>query len=143
MTGKVLTFRLEGGLLGIDITLVKEISRSVEFTPVPDAPEYIVGLFNMRGQVVTLLNLMKMIGKDGKKWEQKSACIFLKNLQGDASDQVGFPIDAPGDVVDIEDEQCEPPPANVGGMEGEFIECVVKLEDELLIIIDPLKVFEQ
>ncbi len=140
MTGKVLTFYLRDALFGIDITLVKEINRNVEFTSVPGAPEYVAGLFNMRGQVVTLFDLGKMIGFGTGEWKQSSACIILKPFLGDEN-QVGFLIDAAGDVADIHEELCEPAPANVGGVESEYIHCVGKLKGELIIIIDPKKVF--
>ena len=51
MQGKILTFYLQGELFGIDIKLVKEINRKINYTKVPGAPDFVVGLFNMRGQV--------------------------------------------------------------------------------------------
>lgn len=140
MIGKVLTFYLNNSLLGIDITLVSEINRNVEYTPVPDAKKHIVGLFNMRGQVVTLFNLAKLMGYEAENIENKSACIILKAPPNDPN-QIGFLINRSGDVVDIEKENCEPPPANVEIIDGEFINSVVKLKDELLMIINPQKIF--
>ena len=54
---RILTFYLEGELFGIDIGLVKEINRKIKYTEVPGAPEHIVGLYNMRGQVVTIFDV--------------------------------------------------------------------------------------
>lgn len=141
MTEKVLTFYLRDNLLGIDITLVKEIDRNVEYTPVPGADPHIAGLFNMRGQVVTLLDISKIMGYEDNNWERKVSCIILKAGAGDQS-QAGFLIDRFGDVLDINDDECEPPPANAGGISGEFIKKVVKLKQELLIILDPERIFK-
>ena len=140
MTEQVLTFYLCGNLLGIDVKLIKEINRNVEYTPVLDAQPHILGLFNMRGQVVTLFNLARLLGLKGDNGRKKLTCVILK-VPGDP-DQVGFFIDRPGDVIDIDRNECEPPPANVGGVESEFISNVVKLDGELLIIIEPDKIFK-
>lgn len=142
MKGKILSFYLSERLFGIDISLVKEINRRVEYTPVPDTDHHIIGLFNMRGQIVTLLDISRMMGYEGKVWDQKSPCIILK-AQADDPNQVGFLIDRCGDVLDVNEEECELPPANVGGISGEFISSVAKLKDGLLIIIDPDKIFNR
>lgn len=141
MTEQVLTFYLQNNLLGIDITLVKEIDRNVEYTPVPGAGPHIAGLFNMRGQVVTLLDISRIMGYEEKKREQKVSCIILKAGVG-GQGQAGFLIDRFGDVLDINEDECEPPPANAGGISGEFIKKVMKLKQELLIILDPERIFK-
>jgi purine-binding chemotaxis protein CheW len=138
---KVLTFYIGKSLFGINITLIKEINRNVEFTSVPDANENVVGLFNMRGQIVTLFSLEKIIGINMDEKCEKLTCIILKSPPNDPN-QLGFIIDKPGDVVDIESDECEIPPANVGIIEGEYISSVVKLRDELLIIIEPARIFK-
>ncbi len=140
MTMKVLTFYLCESLLGIDVTLVKEINRNVDFSAVPGAHPSIVGFLNMRGQVVTLFNMAHLIHLDSENTQKGLTCIILKAPKD--PDQVGFLIDHPGEVMDIDTEACEMPPANVGGVEGEFIQSIVKLDKELLIIIDPKKIFK-
>jgi len=138
MTEKVLTFYLSGSLIGINVTLIKEINRNIEYTPVPDSSAHIIGLFNMRGQVVTLFNLARLIGLEEDRKLERLTCIILKEPHD--PDQVGFIIDCPGEVIDIDREEYELPPANVGGVESEFISSVVKLKEELLIVINPKKV---
>lgn len=140
MTEQVLTFYLNGSLLGINVTLIKEINRNVEYTPVPGADPCVEGLFNMRGQIVTLFNLARLLGLKEEAGGRKLSCIILKVPHD--PDQVGFFIDKPGDVIDINRDECELPPANVGGMEGEYIDSIIKLEDELLIIIEPGRIFK-
>lgn len=140
MIGTVLSFYINNNLFGINITLIREINRNVEYTPVPDAKPYIVGLFNMRGQVVTLFDISKLMGIKEGDHLQRTTCIILKAPANDPN-QIGFLIDKPGDVIDLEKEECEIPPANVVGIEGEYINSVVKLKDRLLMIIDPEKIF--
>jgi len=141
MTEKVLTFFLNGKLFGIDIKLIKEINRNVEFTPVPDSKPSILGLFNMRGQIVTIFDLSQMIGISGDLSKNSYTCIILKPTNN-AQNHVGFLIDKPDDVIDINRDYCEVPPANVSSIETEYIQDIVKLERGLLIIMEPEKIFK-
>lgn len=139
MTENILSFNLCGNLLGVDVTLVKEINRNVEYTPIPGAKDHIVGFFNMRGQVVTLFNLAKLLNLGEMKEQEKLICIILKSPKD--PDQVGFLIDSAGDVLEFSAEEYEAAPANVGASESEYIESVLKLEDELLLVINTVKIF--
>ena len=140
MTDKVLSFFIDNSLFGIDIKLIKEINRNVEYTPVPGAKEHLVGLLNMRGQVVSIFDFSKLIGIRNVH-AKRSTCIILKASQSEPN-HVGFLIDRPGDVIDVGKDECEIPPANVSSFEGEYISNVVKLKNDLLVIIDPDKLFK-
>lgn len=140
MIDKVLSFYVDNNLFGIDIKLIKEINRHVEYTPIPDAREQIIGLLNMRGQVVTLFDFSKLIGIK-KQVGNSNTCIILKSNNNE-SNHVGFIIDKPGDVIDIIKKDCEIPPANMSNFEGEYIHNIVKLKDNLLTIINPEKLFK-
>lgn len=131
-----------GYLFGIDILTVKEINRNVEYTPVPDAPPHIVGLLNMRGQVVTLFDLAGLMGYRLSSGNGRSTCIILKNSP-ENQDYIGFFIDYPGSVIDIDDDSCEPPPPNVSIMENKFVDQIVKLDEGLLLIINNSAIYEQ
>ena len=135
MTGRVLTFYLCGTLCGIDIETAKEINRNVSYTQIPGAATHIVGLLNLRGQVVTLLDLAQLINFKQTSARNNSHCIILKNKAEDP-DQVGFFIDKRGDVIDVTPNMCEPVPANIADVEKKMIHKVVKLEDEILLILD-------
>ncbi|MFZ5644109.1 MAG: chemotaxis protein CheW [Bacillota bacterium] len=135
MNGKVLTFFMGGNHFGIDILAVKEINRKVELTRVPDAPSYVAGLLNMRGQVVTLINLGGLMGYELEMKTENLTCIILKNSP-ENQDYAGFLIDHPGSVVDILDENCEPPPANIAYPENKYIREVAKVDGGLLMIIN-------
>ncbi len=136
-----MTFFIKGNLFGIDILALKEINRNIEYTSIPGAPSHIVGLLNLRGQIVTLFNLAGMMGYGGDEEDGPLNCIILKN-KPDNPDYIGFIIDRPGSVVDIVEDICEPPPANISSFEKKFISEVVKLEDHLLMILHREAVFE-
>ncbi|MBM7866068.1 chemotaxis protein CheW [Heliobacterium gestii] len=141
MSGKVLTFYLNGSLFGLDIHTVKEIQRNVECTPIPDSPAHIVGLFNMRGQVVTLLHLARLLRIGAEEEQERFVCVVLKP-QPDLPDLIGFPIDRPGSVVDIDPNEAEQPPANMDGDLTGFVKKVVKLPNELLMVLDPDVIYQ-
>lgn len=140
MTENILSFKLCGNLLGVDVTLVKEINRNVEYILIPGSKDHIVGFFNMSGQVVTLFNLAKLLNLGDMKAQEKMMCIILKSPKD--PNQVGFLIDSPGDVLEYIMEENEVTPANVGIEESEYIESVFKLKDELLMVINTKNIFD-
>lgn len=137
---KVLSFRLGDELFGVEITKVKEINRNIEYTIIPRAEENIVGIFNMRGQIVTLFNIAGMLGYESKIGSKPATCIILKSQSGGAN-QRGFIIDRTGDVIDVNEEECGLPPANVDLNESKFIKAVVRLKSELMKIIKTDDIF--
>jgi len=138
----LLSFYLNDRYLGVDITRVKEMNRRVEYTVVPGAPPEVVGLLNLRGQVVSLLDLNYLLsGEEAKPLNtgevgMAKGCVVLKSWGGGDTSQVGFVIDQPGDVVEVEESLCEPPPANLGGMDRGMVRKVARLEANLLLILD-------
>lgn len=141
MTGKVLTFYISGIFCGIDIKRAKEIVRNVGYTIVPGVSENIVGLVNLRGQVVTLFDIAKLLKLSIGIEKHGPNCIILKNRPGDP-DTTGFIIDRTGDVIDVVQEMCEPLPANITNIEGRYINGVVKLRDEIVLLLDLVEIFE-
>lgn len=139
---KVLTFYLCNSLFGINIEKVKEIDRRVEYTPVPGSKPVVSGLYNMRGQIVTLFDLARILGYDSQTYRGQLGGIILKPIAGHP-DQFGFLIDAPGDVIEIGNDISEPPPANVDHIAGEMLEKVVKLEDQLLLVLQSEKIITE
>lgn len=142
MTGKVLTFYLGGTFCGINIKAAKEINRNVRYTPVPGSSNNIAGLLNLRGQVVTLFNIAQLLKLNKETKPLGTNCIILKNRPGD-SDMVGFLIDKAGDVVDVVEGMCEPLPASITNIKGSYISEVVKLRDEIILLLDFEAIFDK
>lgn len=136
---KVMSFYLCDSLFGIDIIKVKEINRRVEYTPVPGSNPVVSGLYNMRGQIVTLFDLSRILGYATRLNQGQLGCIILKPTASHLH-QFGFLIDAPGDVIEIPNDISESPPANVDHIAGELLEKVVKLEDQLLLVLHSEKI---
>jgi purine-binding chemotaxis protein CheW len=144
------TFRLNNQLFGVNVLLVREINQQMDFTPVQHAPDHIRGLINLRGNIITIMDLGVRLGLGLRKIGPASHNIILKtneeltriqtdgdtDIQETAVDTAGLLVDAVGDVVAVEEQEIEPPPAGIGQVNGQFLTGVVKLRDDLLVLLD-------
>jgi purine-binding chemotaxis protein CheW len=135
------TFHLGERLFGLDLLAIREINRNLEITPVPRARPHVRGLINLRGQIVTILDLGVRLGLPRQEIGPDSHNIILKaggeGLEDQsAADLVGLLVDAIGDVAEAFDAVPEPPSANVGEAEGRFLAGVVRTEAGLLVLPD-------
>jgi purine-binding chemotaxis protein CheW len=141
------TFRLGDRLFGLDIMMIREINRILDITPVPHARPHIRGLINLRGQIVTILDLGVRLGLPRLEIGEESHNIILKtNAElaaartgktfSTSTDLVGFLVDAIGDVVEADDASIEPPSANVSEAESQYLSGVIKTDGGLLVLLD-------
>ncbi len=137
----ILSFRLGKELFGIDLRFVKELNRRVDFVPVPTAESYIVGLYNMRGQIVTLLCLAQLLGYEALSVEGGSVTCVIMKQQTASRDILGFVVTSPEYVLNLNDSMCIPVPANIDEKERKLLLGVYQLEKELLRLIDARKIF--
>lgn len=140
---KFVTFRIDDYLFGINILSVREITCYTHSTSVPLAAPHIEGLINLRGQIVTLLDLKQMLGLGKLEVKAETHTIILKTAQelyngateGNV-DRVGVVIDAVGDIITVNTDELDPPPANIGDLDGQFLSCVVKLDEGVVSILN-------
>jgi purine-binding chemotaxis protein CheW len=137
---KVLTFYLGGELLGIDVSLVKEITRNIDYTPLLNGKKYIKGLMNLRGNIVTIFDLEIILGKKIDKEVTNLQCIVLKTDDND--DKLGFLVDKTGDVIEVNKESFCALPEDVIEAKENYISSMVKAQGELLKILDFNKMFQ-
>ncbi len=141
------TFRMGERLFGLDILVVREINRILDITPVPHSARHIRGLINLRGQIVTILDLGVKLGLEPRKVGDETHNIILKTDGELASahqarhlktcpDQVGFLVDSIGDVVEADASRIEPPSANVSEAESRYLHGVLKTDAGLLVLLD-------
>jgi purine-binding chemotaxis protein CheW len=138
---RVLTFKIEGYTMGIDIKLVKQISRKVEYTPVPDSNPNIIGLYNMRGQIVTLFDIAMIMGlrREHVQYNRKQLFIILKSAD---YNYVGFLIDEIGDVIDINDDnKQENLPDDLNISDVEFLSFIIKNHENTVMVINKDRIF--
>lgn len=129
---EIATFYIGDILMGVDIQKVQEINRHVDLTPVPHAPACVRGVINLRGDVVTVLDLRTVLDLEPAELNETSRNMIAK--AGD--EQVGLLVDRIADVVKVTRDEIEPPPANISGIEGRFFDGVYKMKSDLLIILN-------
>ena len=133
---QLVSFNIGGEEFGVDILKVQEINRMLEVTRVPNAPEFVDGVINLRGKVIPIIALRRRFGMERKEHD-KNTRIVVVELQGKV---VGFVVDAVSEVLRIPKSVTEPPPPIVGAVNAEYITAVGKLEDRLLILLDLEKI---
>ena len=131
-TVELATFYVGDSLCGMDILKVQEINKLLEMTEVPLAPDYVKGILNLRGQIVTVIDLGSKLSLAETETSGDTRNIIV-NSNGE---YIGLLVDRIGDVERTEEEDIEPPPANIGGIQGRFFEGVFKKENSLIGILN-------
>ena len=126
------TFYVGHALCGMDILKVQEINKLMEMTKVPQAPDYMVGILNLRGQIVTIIDLGQKLGLGNVEISNESRN-FIINAPGE---HVGLLVSRISDVVMADPDRIEPAPANMSGIQGSFFTGVYKTENKLIGILD-------
>jgi len=126
------TFYLDDLFLGIDVLKVQEILLYQETTPVPLAHPVISGLINLRGQVVTAMDLRLRLGLTPRDPDQLPMSVIVQTK----GDTVSLLVDEIGDVVEVIDNAFEPPPETIKGAIRKLINGVYKLDGQLLLVVD-------
>lgn len=139
------TFRVGERLFGLDILGVREIIRVFDITPVPRTEDHIRGLINLRGQIVTILDLAVRLGQPSPPITDTSHIVILKagvdaakdeRSQGSTQGLLGLLVDSIGDVVTADDTRADAPPANLTDAEERFLAAVLKTDAGLLVLLN-------
>lgn len=137
---QLVSFVVGQELFGVSILAVQEIIRMETITPIPNAPEFIEGVINLRGKVIPIVDLKKRLNilSEGHADMEKKRILVIEV----AERIIGFIVDAVSQVIKIQNESIEPPPEIVvAGVESQYIRGVSKLEDTLLILLDFNQIF--
>ncbi len=129
---QLVSFTIGNEEFGVNILQVQEINRMVEVTSVPNTPEYVDGVINLRGKVIPIVDLRRRFGMERKEKDMNTRIIVVE-LSGRV---IGFVVDAVSEVLRIQQSVTEPPPSIVAGIDAEYITAIGKLEDRLLILLD-------
>ncbi len=132
------TFMVGDALCGMDILKIQEINKLKNMTTVPQAPNYVLGILNLRGQIITSIDLGKKLGLGETNISEDPRNIIV-NSKGE---HIGLMVRKISDVVQANRDKFEPPPANMGGIQGEFFTGVYKTTDKLIGILDVEKVLK-
>jgi len=129
------TFLVNGLFFGVDVRHVQEVIRYQEMTRVPLAPAMVQGLINLRGQIVTAIDLRRRLELAPRPADQLPMNVVVRTDDG----AVSLLVDEIGDVVGIQDDIYERPPETLKGVARELVQGVYKLKERLLLILDTEK----
>jgi purine-binding chemotaxis protein CheW len=133
------TFFVDGLFFGIDVLQVQEVLRYQEMTRVPLAPAVIEGLINLRGQIVTAVDMRGRLKLRPRADGQTPMNTVVRTKEGAA---VSLLVDEIGDVVEVDSETFEPVPDNVDPAARDLLQGVYKLKDRLLLVLDTEKTID-
>ncbi len=139
-TVQVIVFRLGEERYGVDISQVREIIRPSQITRIPNAPEFVEGVINLRGQITTIVNLRKRFGMLPKPIDNDTRIIVVEHNNA----IIGMMVDTVNEVKYLPQKDIEALPSIITAREeAKFLKGVGKLPDGLLILIDLNKVLNE
>lgn len=127
-----LTFQLIDEEYGVDILRVQEIRNYSRITPIPNTPDHIKGVMNLRGTVVPIMDLRQKFNLPFAEYDHYTVIIVV-NIQ---TKVVGLVVDAVNDVLNCNDEDCDPPPGLGGEIDNSFIEGLAKQDERLITLLN-------
>ncbi len=131
--GKYLTFIIGREEYGIEIRFVTEIIGGMQIiTEVPEVPEYVKGIINLRGKIIPVMDVNLRFKKDAKEYNDRT-CIIVINIY-DLS--VGLIVDYVAEVLSIDDEDIVPPPVARAGFHNRYIKGIGKVGSAVKLILD-------
>lgn len=136
MEKQLVIFELGAENFGIDIASVEGINKMLEITKIPKAPDYMLGITNLRGSVLPVIDLQKRFSMAVQEQTSETR-IVVANMDGV---KIGMVVSAVSEVLTIDDKVVEPPPPMVSNVNSEFIVGVAKIDKRLVILLDLAKV---
>ena len=131
-TAQYCTFTLDGLYFGVDVLKVQEVIRYQEMTRIPGAPAVVSGLINLRGQLVTALDLRQRLQLQVRPDGQLPMNVVVRTEEGATS----LLVDEIGDVIELDDSTHERPPETIDAITREVVRGVHNLEGRLLLVLD-------
>lgn len=136
---QLVTFRLEDETYGINVMHVQEVLRVTEIAPVPGAPPYVLGIINLRGNVVTVIDTRSRFGLSPGDIDEASRVVIIESEM----QVVGILVDSVAEVVELKGSEIDSAP-NVGNEESsKFIQGVATSDNNLLIVVDLNKLLSE
>lgn len=130
--GKFLTFILGREQYGIEIKYVTQIIGIQAITEVPELPEYVKGIINLRGKIIPVMDVRVRFKKESKEYNDRT-CIIVIDIK-DIS--IGLIVDSVAEVLNITDENIVPPPDMKAGFHNRYIKGIGKVGDEVKLLLD-------
>lgn len=136
-----LTFKLDGDEFAVDVLKSREIVDLKSVTKVPQSPDFMLGVINLRGSVVPVIDLRLKFGMEKAEETQSTSIVVIDVAVGGDTIIVGAMVDSVEEVMELDESQIEPAPRIGTRLNTEFIKGMGKQNDQFLIILDIDRVF--
>ena len=130
--GRFLTFTLEEEVYGIEIKYVTEIIGMQSITKVPEVPEYVKGIINLRGKIIPVIDVRIKFGKESMEYNDRTCIVVIDIIEV----SVGLIVDNVDEVLTIDDQEIAAPPANKTGFENRYIKGIGKSGGKVQLLLD-------
>ena len=136
MQGRYLTFTVDENIYGLSVRFVTEIIPMQKATKVPETPDYVKGIINLRGRIIPLIDMRLKFGREEGSYTERT-CIIVIDVN---SIVVGLIVDKVNDVLTLEDDRIASPPADSSlGFENRYIEGIGTLENAVALLLNAEK----
>ena len=142
LEGKYLTFILSDQLFAIDILRIKEIIKMVEITSVPDLPSNVIGMIDLRGSLIPIVDPKEIFNMERKEFTNKSVIIVLEAEFSGRISHMGIVVDKVSEVTNIFASEIELPPSHVRNSRTNYMQAIAKLKSELCILVNIERLIE-
>lgn len=134
--GQYLTFMLAGEEYGLEILRVQEIKGWDSVTPIPNTPKHVLGVLNLRGAVVPIIDLRMRFDLESVPYGPTTVVIVVKMQHEDQERTVGIVVDAVADVYRLESSEIQPAPEMGGAIHTEFVRGLATVEEKMVILLE-------
>jgi purine-binding chemotaxis protein CheW len=140
--GKYLTFKLKNEDYGIGILKVREIIGMLPITPVPQAPDHVKGVINLRGKVIPVVDLRLRFGIPGEDYTERTCIVVVDLALLDAAVQMGIVVDGVSEVLNIPEGEIQEAPNFGAALDTRYIRGMARMDGKVKILLDIDRVFE-
>jgi len=138
LENRYLIFDIKDELYAIEISLITEIVEMLPVTQVPSIPDFIVGIINLRGSIIPIIDVRMRFGYETKEYDSRTCIIVLQN--GDMS--IGLIVDSVQEVAKIDQDSIAKPPANGTNDKDYYIKGIARWKNDIQLIVDYEKFFD-
>ena len=131
-----LTFQLDNEAYGVDILRVQEIKGWVPVTRIPNTPEYLKGVLNLRGTIVPIIDMRMRFNLESMEYNAETVIIVLSVQTGSGERVVGIVVDSVSDVLSVQTSEIKPSPDFGNSVNTEFIDGLATVEEQMVMLLD-------
>jgi purine-binding chemotaxis protein CheW len=127
----IVVFRIGDISCGLDITWVQEINKNTKTTSVGGAPKFVKGIINLRGEIVTTIDMQVVFGMPAMQIDKNTRNLIVRS----DDEQIGFLVNETSDIIQVDKDDILPPPSHLGHEIRKYISGVYLMEEELVAVV--------